>query len=592
MPLDHPRSPFQDERVVHAFSLIDSTNLRYPADSLLKSFIEGALNPVSAACYVTDRLTEGDAQSLLSDWVYIVESVTRNGSPPKQPSTAIQHNISSRDGGKCCITGKKGSISDPLCVVPILPVPIGWITQEKRISDILGAFFGPPYRDWWLNYAKSPGRTTPYRNHWLVRRSAAAAFADGFVYLDRLHPSMIEYRVKQSAIGLRKPIKVDGALPLLGDHSRTGIQHADARFIGTHARLCNSIRYLDIARTIAPEILGVSRPAPLAPHPPSLWHQWPIPRAVSGTISTVLPLATMGHAVLTLWLVVPNRARIAAYELLRKLGRAIYGPPTDYSMTQRLPFGLYLKYRGLPAGYRNEFKALQLVRKYTTVPVPKALDIAILHGQDNMSDGMSYLYGKDNPTDGMSDDAYLLISRLPGIPLSECHDVLSDGDLERIAAQMRKYLAQIRSIPNLVNRDAPICNALGEACRDSRIRGESPVGPFPDEASFSQMLRFPDEPSRRGHMIVFTHADLNPRNILVAEFTQRDGSKAWGVTGIVDWEFAGYYPEYWDCTKAQFEGFRWLKRHNDMMKDIFKGFGDYSKELDVENRSWEMGDGV
>lgn len=52
--------------------------------------------------------------------------------------------------------------------------------------------------------------------------------------------------------------------------------------------------------------------------------------------------------------------------------------------------------------------------------------------------------------------------------------------------------------------------------------------------------------------MVFTHADLNPRNSLV----QRSGRGGWRLSGIVDWETSGYYPEYWDCTKALFEGFR------------------------------------
>ncbi|KAI1283582.1 hypothetical protein F5Y07DRAFT_156620 [Xylaria sp. FL0933] len=71
-------------------------------------------------------------------------------------------------------------------------------------------------------------------------------------------------------------------------------------------------------------------------------------------------------------------------------------------------------------------------------------------------------------------DAYLLVSKLPGIPLLDSHDVLSDADLERIAARMTKNLVHIRSVPN---RDASICNAVSEARRDSRIRDESPVGP-------------------------------------------------------------------------------------------------------------------
>lgn len=64
------------------------------------------------------------------------------------------------------------------------------------------------------------------------------------------------------------------------------------------------------------------------------------------------------------------------------------------------------------------------------------------------------------------------------------------------------------------------------------------------------------------------------------------------MIGIVDWEFAGYYFEYWDYTKALSEGFRWIKRYNDMVKEIFNEFGDYSREVDMETRSWVMGDGV
>lgn len=40
---------------------------------------------------------------------------------------------------------------------------------------------------------------------------------------------------------------------------------------------------------------------------------------------------------------------------------------------------------------------------------------------------------------------------------------------------------------------------------------------------------------------VFTHADLNPFNILI-----RDEK----VVGIIDWEFAGWYPFYWEYTSA------------------------------------------
>ncbi len=59
---------------------------------------------------------------------------------------------------------------------------------------MLGAFFGPPYRDWWLSYASNPEQVPQYRSHWLVRKSATRAFAGGFVQLIRRQPSMIEVR--------------------------------------------------------------------------------------------------------------------------------------------------------------------------------------------------------------------------------------------------------------------------------------------------------------------------------------------------------------------------------------------------------------
>ncbi|KAF2772401.1 hypothetical protein EJ03DRAFT_324815 [Teratosphaeria nubilosa] len=37
---------------------------------------------------------------------------------------------------------------------------------------------------------------------------------------------------------------------------------------------------------------------------------------------------------------------------------------------------------------------------------------------------------------------------------------------------------------------------------------------------------------------VFTHGDMSPRNIMVDERLQ--------ITGIVDWEAVGWYPDYWE----------------------------------------------
>ncbi|RDL39400.1 uncharacterized protein BP5553_03740 [Venustampulla echinocandica] len=142
-------------------------------------------------------------------------------------------------------------------------------------------------------------------------------------------------------------------------------------------------------------------------------------------------------------------------------------------------------------------------------------------------------------------------------PLSDCKDMLSERDGAEFVAQMQDYLAQIRALPKAVSPEYAICDSLGGACRDPRTCDANPVGPFVDEEAFNQVLRNPDELSRRGHKVLFTHGDLNPRNILADRVIRPDGTRGWKVSGIVDWETSGYFPEYWDYTKALFEGFRY-----------------------------------
>jgi aminoglycoside phosphotransferase len=45
------------------------------------------------------------------------------------------------------------------------------------------------------------------------------------------------------------------------------------------------------------------------------------------------------------------------------------------------------------------------------------------------------------------------------------------------------------------------------------------------------------------HRIVFTHGDLKAHNILVND---HDGY----LSGFLDWESRGWYPEYWEFTTA------------------------------------------
>ncbi|EEA19995.1 conserved hypothetical protein [Talaromyces marneffei ATCC 18224] len=356
---------------------------------------------------------------------------------------------------------------------------------------MLGAFFGPQYRDWWLFYIRNAERIGPYANHCLIRRSIADSFALGFI--------------RHVLLGSEEPIPLDGAFPLLGDHSQSGTEKIDPRFIGTHARLCKSIRYFELTKKFAADRLPCVSGSLICRSLSYFFVQFQ--QAHRGILSITGHLTRVFGVI---WSLFPAKFRLAGYNVLRRLGERLYGKSNGYSTVQRLPFGLYLKFQGEVDWFRNEFNALRV----------------------------------------------------------------------------------LRNIPKIVNPEMAICNTVGEACHDPRIQGGQQIGPFKDEAAFNQTLRYSGDAARRGHKIVFTHADLNPRNILVDRMVQPDGSRGWKVTGIVDWETSGYYPEYWDYTKAMFEGFRGFQRYTSMMRRVFAEFGDYSRQYDVEKRSWESGDGV
>lgn len=380
---------------------------------------------------------------------------------------------------------------------------------------------------------------------------------------------MIEYQVWHVNIGPGQPLQVNGKYPLLGDHSRKGFMTVDARFVGTHARLCKSFQLIEVAQRFAADNASSPRSRPTLFKTQT--HQIsPISNPHSiGVFIRKLLVAIF----LAVWLIVPSRARLIGYRVLRWSARRLYESDTHF--VQKLPFGLYLKRACILDCLRNEHNAIQCVRRYTSIPVPKPLDFVTMSGK-----------GQD------ADEGYLLMSCIPGWPLYTCYEIMPDDDVAQIKAQIQDYVAQMRAIPNSTNTDKPICNTLGEPLRDHHIGApgaDQPVGPFVDEAAFNQVLRFPDDPGRKGHSIFFTHGDLNPRNIIVQQEIQQKGKYGWRVSGIVDWETAGYYPEYWEYTKALYEEFRWPRRYAKMVHNLFSIFGDYSKEWDVERRDKARG---
>ncbi|KAJ5413185.1 hypothetical protein N7465_005490 [Penicillium sp. CMV-2018d] len=254
----------------------------------------------------------------------------------------------------------------------------------------------------------------------------------------------------------------------------------------------------------------------------------------------------------------PYFIRATAYEKLLSAGSYLYGRSLS-PRVQRLPFGLYLR-KGQPQEadqYRVEAHTLGMVEKFTKIPAPRAIDVL------------------ETP-----DASYLLMTEVPGRPIGQLLNTMTDEQVENAVTDLKRYVAELRAIPNEASK-FQICNSEGGGILDWRIPdSQSEKLRFHTETDFHNYLTamMTDDTRRQAanshaipHAVVFTHGDLNPRNILA------ENGK---ITGIVDWENAGFFPEYWEYTKMHYTVrslIRWLA---DVVDKVFGGYRD---ELHVEN---------
>ena len=179
----------------------------------------------------------------------------------------------------------------------------------------------------------------------------------------------------------------------------------------------------------------------------------------------------------------------------------------------------------------NEVVNLDFVRSNTTLPVPKILNA----------------YEKEGCR-------YILMEHLEAEKLGKAWLKLSVEERASICSELRSYLDQLRG---LLPPKGLIGSVSGGPAVDRRSLGAVKGGPFASEEEFNrwQLEQLRDNTPlinqeiykamhRTDHNIVFSHGDLAFHNILV-----REGH----ITAILDWEYAGWYPEHWDfCKSLQF----------------------------------------
>lgn len=232
-----------------------------------------------------------------------------------------------------------------------------------------------------------------------------------------------------------------------------------------------------------------------------------------------------------------------------------------------LPFGLILKW----ADGTSLDEAQSMMAVYEAgFPCPRVISVGEHHGTQFAS----------------AAPVSILMTRVPGEMLDEVYHDLEPADRKAIVAEISTMLETMRSWKNPWGQR--ICSISGGPIRSIRVPNHR-VGPCESEAEFTSYLlaaasshsfKTPDEfhstleIARKvddvRHRIVFTHGDLALHNVLV-----HDGH----VSGFIDWESAGWYPEYWEFTTP----LRWPGRDPEGGGFMLKLGGErYGRELESE----------
>lgn len=203
---------------------------------------------------------------------------------------------------------------------------------------------------------------------------------------------------------------------------------------------------------------------------------------------------------------------------------------------------------------------MDFIARSTTIRVPRVLDVFSIRGT-----------------------VHIIQERIDGPVLEDVWDRLSTEEQRSSMSQVKDCLDQLRALkPQHPGRVQAVD---GSGLIDGRL--DSGVwGPFDNHSDFHQFLnhdvlraqseaypRVQDALSKVGgkqYRTVFSHGDLGPHNIIWND----------GKIVIIDWERAGWFPEYWEYTRAyDVRGY---------MKDWWTKFKEvvdmYEDELELEVR--------
>ncbi len=219
----------------------------------------------------------------------------------------------------------------------------------------------------------------------------------------------------------------------------------------------------------------------------------------------------------------------------------------------------------------SEAATLRYVRQHTSIPVPEVFE--------------SYIH----PETGYS---CIIMKYIEKKTLNEVWSAYSDEKKERVIEQLKRYVEQLRSIEaqniGTMNDERVQNQFFDDDDEPEMMRPFDGVNAFHErlimileskekDSKKKIMEHFSSEVSKgKGYRILLTHNDIVARNIMV---------KGDNVCAIVDWELAGFFPEYWEYCSAV----SWADSESPLEREV--GFDavleSYPEELTYMRRLWD-----
>lgn len=152
--------------------------------------------------------------------------------------------------------------------------------------------------------------------------------------------------------------------------------------------------------------------------------------------------------------------------------------------------------------------------------------------------------------------SYMFMTLVDGVTLDKAWEDMTPSQKKSVTEQLDEILSKMRQ--HLLPCGASLGGTSGEGCKDSRRHTRISNTPIYNSAQFED-FQF-SKPNYGGEayikllrsllsdsksLCVFTHGDLRKENIMV----RLEDNGDFKVTGLIDWEKSGFYPDYFECTK-------------------------------------------